>query len=223
MRTRRAAALTTGVAILALGLGAGSLASAQTDRSDATESGTQPPATTEAPSPTATPAPTPSPESAADPEQLSEPAHLPKQIGETAGLTAAGSSSTLFALTVLGVDVARTCPGRGVAPVPEHGHFVTVDVRAHMAAEMAREVSPGPDAFLPLVPEAFSIVAPDGTVQDSVATAAAWACFDDGELAPPFVEPGDVVTGKVVLDSRTSAGTVVYDPDGTGGWAWPFG
>ncbi|GAA3509726.1 hypothetical protein [Georgenia daeguensis] len=198
MRTRRAAALTTGAAILAVGLGAGSLASAQTE-----EPGTTPPS--------------------APAEQPAAPEHLPKEIGESAGLSAAGSSSTLFALTVLGVDVTRTCPGRGVDPVPEHGHFVTVDVRAHMAAEMAREVSPGTDAFLPLVPEAFRIVAPDGTVQDSAATAAAWACLDDDELAPPFVEPGDLVTGKIVLDSRTSSGTVVYDPDGTGGWAWPFG
>jgi hypothetical protein len=216
MRTRRAAALTTGVAILALGLGAGSLASAQTGASGATDSGAP-----TAPPPTESPVPSPSP--SADAEELSEPEHLPKAIGETAGLSAAGSSSTLFALTVLGVDVARTCPGRGVDPVPEHGHFVTVDVSAHMAAEMAHEVSPGTDAFLPLVPEAFRIVGPDGTVQDSVATASVWACFDDDELAPPFVEPGDVVTGKIVLDSRTRSGTVVYDPDGTGGWEWPFG
>ncbi|PFG38715.1 hypothetical protein ATJ97_1201 [Georgenia soli] len=253
MRTRAAAL--TAATLVALGAGAGTLASAQTVRDGAGDAVVDPAATTAsgattpetaAPTPDATapspdlatspgddaaptaaatsPAP-PAPATAASgaPEELSERGHVVKEIGDGAELSAAGSAATLFELTVLDVDVSRTCPGRGVTPVPEHGHFVTVDLRAHMAAQMAHEVPPGTDTFLPLMPEAFQIVGPDGTVQDTVVSGSAWACFDDDALAPPFVEPGESVAGKVVLDSRTASGTVVYDPDGTGGWEWPFG
>lgn len=248
--------------LVALGVGAGTLANAQTAQDgagDAVESAAAPlpattpggetPVTTEtaapapgasaspdapepvgsrtpdpaATTPTTSPDPAPAPAASEVSEQLSVRGHLVKEIADPAVLSATGSAAPLFELTVLDVNVSRTCPGRGVSPVPEHGHFVTVDLRADMAAQMTDQLPPGTDAFLPLVPEAFQIVGPDGTVQDTVVSGSAWACFDDGALAPPFVEPGESVTGKVVLDSRTASGSLVYDPDGTGGWEWPFG
>ncbi len=45
----------------------------------------------------------------------------------------------------------------------------------------------------------------------------------DSELAPSFLNPGEKAKGKIVLDVAASNGKVVYDPEGNGGWSWPFG
>jgi hypothetical protein len=147
--------------------------------------------------------------------------HVVKEVGEPAGLAADGEA--VFELTVEAVTVMTQCPGRGIDPTPERGYFLVLDVTAELDAAAPDHARPGTDAFLPLVSAAFQVVRPDGTAQEDAGSAAAWACFDESELAPAFVEPGERVTGKVVLDAEAPSGTVVYDPERTGGWEWAYG
>lgn len=76
---------------------------------------------------------------------------------------------------------------------------------------------------MPLVAEAFSVTSAGGTVERNLTSETAWGCFEDSVLLPPVVNPGQSVTGKVVLDVDAPAGRVAYDPENNGGWSWPYG
>ena len=158
---------------------------------------------------------------AAAPE-VSERGHVHKDLGEPGGLTDAADGGVIFEISVDSVTVSTTCPGRGVDVAPVNGHFLVLDVAASLSADAADGAAAGEDVFMPLVAEAFDVVAPGGTLQETTVTDASWACFDDGELLPPFLEPGGSVSGKVVLDSASDSGVVVYAPDGEAGWEWEF-
>ncbi|WP_418605750.1 hypothetical protein [Georgenia sp. SUBG003] len=159
---------------------------------------------------------------AASPE-LSERGHVRKDLGEPGGLADATDGRAVFEISVDSATVSATCPGRGIDVSPANGHFVVLDVTASLSADVAAGADRGQDVFMPLVAETFDIVGPGGAVQGSTVTDASWACFDDDELLPPFLEPGRTVTGKVVLDSVSDSGVVVYAPDGEAGWEWEFG
>ncbi|MCK6211791.1 hypothetical protein KZX45_14675 [Georgenia sp. EYE_87] len=123
-------------------------------------------------------------------------------------------------MTVAGVEVLESCPGRGLEVEPRLGQFVVLDVRASLVGPDGG--APGADAFAALTPDVFGIAAPDGRVQEIVVTEGAWGCYEDAELLPPFVDPGETVRGKVVLDSATEHGWVIYAPEPTTGWEWKF-
>jgi len=146
--------------------------------------------------------------------------NLRKQLGERAGLTAAGENRAFFEITVEAVSVLDSCPGRGVDVPPEYGRFIVLDVEASMAADLPAGVPS--DRFMPLGADAFTVADPAGRVHAATLTPASWGCFPADELAAPFVGAGETTRGKVVLDSPIGAGVVVYAPGGTG-WEWEFG
>jgi hypothetical protein len=154
--------------------------------------------------------------------EVSEAGRVRKELGEPAGLTEPGASSALFEITVSDVSVMTTCPGREVAPRPVRGYFVVIDLTARMADEGRSATAGDEGLFMPLVADAFGVVAADGSVV-ATPSEASWSCFEDVELAPPFVGAGESASGKVVLDSAVSAGTLVYTPGGNLGWEWAFG
>lgn len=145
--------------------------------------------------------------------------NLRKEIGERAGLTAPGEDRVLFEITVEGVSVVDSCPGRGIDVPPEHGRFIVLDIEASMAAVLPAGVPA--DRFMPLGADAFTVADHAGRVHGATLTPASWGCFPMDELAAPFVGAGETTRGKVVLDSPITAGTVVYAPGGAG-WEWEF-
>jgi hypothetical protein len=159
----------------------------------------------------------------AAPAEVSERGHVRKDLGEPGGLTDGADGGVLFEISVDAARLSATCPGRGVDVSPANGHFLVLDVTASLSPDAADGADPGQDVFMPLVAEAFDVVGPGGAVQETTVTDASWACFDDDELLPPFLEPGGTVSGKVVLDSASDSGVVVYAPGGEAGWEWEFG
>lgn len=112
------------------------------------------------------------------------------------------------------VEVATTCPGRAApTQVPALGYFVILHVTALLK---------GGHSYAPISAEAFSLSTSEGASQAVSSTEASWACFEDDELLPPFVDVGESVTGRLVLDSRTDHGRVAYGPPGEGDWFWRF-
>ena len=150
---------------------------------------------------------------------VSESGRVRKQVGEPAGLVTAGAERASFQITVEDITVRQTCPGRGVALAPERGYFVIIEIEASVAAD----ASPGGrDLFMPVVADSFDVVGTDGT---SLAgpSEASWGCYEDDELAAPFVGSGETTAGLVVLDSAVAQGRLVYAPGGSSGWEWSFG
>jgi hypothetical protein len=125
-------------------------------------------------------------------------------------------------LIIGSVEVLSTCPGRGVEVEPRLGQFVVLDVTASLTGVQGAGTSDPDDAFVALTPDDFGIAAPDGRVQEIVVTEEAWACYEDPDLLPPFLDPGQTVSGKVVLESATEHGWVSYVPEGSSGWEWEF-
>ncbi len=146
--------------------------------------------------------------------------------GEQVRAPVGGESGHTLALTVRSVTVEETCSGRGrPTQSPSFGVFVVLDLTATLeggGGEVATATPGERSVVVPLGAETFRVVAPDGTVQEISSTEASWACYDAADLAPPFVAPGEVATGKVVLDSATEHGTVVYRLGEGPGWAWSF-
>lgn len=125
-----------------------------------------------------------------------------------------GDSGGTLVLVLDAITTAEECPGRA-APrqTPSQSVFVVLDLRA--AVEGHSEAT-----YAPTGGEMFRVSGSDGLVQAISSTEESWACFEDADLLPPFVDSGSTVTGKVVLDSRTDHGTVTYGA--TAGWYWTF-
>lgn len=112
------------------------------------------------------------------------------------------------------VEVATTCPGRATpTQAPAFGHFVILHVTAAFS---------GDGSYAPISAEMFSLATSEGAGQVVSSTDASWACLEDDELLPPFVDEGDSVTGRIVLDSRTDHGRVTYGPLEDSDWFWSF-
>lgn len=167
-------------------------------------------APTEAPPPATTMATTPSTPSSTTTSPPGVRAVVP--LGEAVSVPM--EAGTLL-LTVTAIDLTDTCPGRA-APTqqPEYRHFVVLDVTARFD---------GTEGHLPLGADLFRVASPEGTVQAISTTDASWACFPDGELLPPFVDAGEEVSGRIVLDSLTAHGSVGFArPSGDPQWWWDF-
>jgi hypothetical protein len=211
---------------LAVGLGA--LLSAPTSTADAPDGADPTPAATAQPGPapsTSEPlgvASTAPDGAAAGSPEVSERGNVRKTVGEPAGLATA-DGEVFFQMSVDAAQLAATCPGRGVDVSPANGHFLVLDVTVTLSADAATSADPGQDVYMPLVAETFDVVGPGGALQETTVTDASWACFENDELLPPFLEPGQTASGKVVLDSANDSGVVVYAPDGAAGWEWEFG
>ena len=150
-----------------------------------------------------------------------------KGSGEAGSLVDSPSGAEVFSIRVNSIETATECEARTGAFTlsPERGTFLVVDLVATLSSgAVGQDTGADADeAYMPLVPEAFSVVPATGPVEHDVTSASAWGCLSEEELAPAVVNPDETVAGKVVLDTGAARGTVIYDPDGTGGWSWPFG
>lgn len=162
------------------------------------------------------------PESGVTSIEVAPSGHVRKVFGEPAGLTVVGSSRAYFEITIEDVRPTTSCPGRGVSVAPEHGYFLVVELTASVSEDVSSAVAGGENLYMPLTADAFDLASGDGPIETQTSTDASWACFEDADLAPPFVGAGESVGGIVVLDSHLDTGTLVYAPGGAG-WEWEFG
>lgn len=152
--------------------------------------------------------------------------NVQKKAGEKAGLVDEGTDKSYFTIEVTNPRLKDRCESRvgGQQLRPTRTTFLVLDVKATLAASVAQRIEGSPqDLFMPLVAETFSVTTSGGSPERNVTSETAWGCFDDSVLLPPVVNPGQSVSGKVVLDVDALQGKVAYDPEGNGGWSWPYG
>lgn len=152
--------------------------------------------------------------------------NVEKGPGQQAGLFDEQTKTSYFTIEVTDSEVVDDCTPRvGTDKLrPIRTAFLVLEVSASLADSVAEKAGGGPeDLFMPLVAEAFSVSNPGGEVDRNVTSETAWGCFDDAQLLPPVVNPGQSVSGKVGLDVGVPRGRVAYDPEDNGGWSWPYG
>ncbi|WP_152426137.1 hypothetical protein [Paeniglutamicibacter gangotriensis] len=152
--------------------------------------------------------------------------NVQKKVGEKAGLIDEKTKENYFTIEVTNATLASECTPRvGSAPLaPTRSIFLILDINATLAADVADKVGGDPEeSYMPLVAETFSVATEQGTPDRNVTSETAWGCFDDSVLLPPVVNPGQTVTGKLVLAVEVTQGRVAYDPQENGGWSWPYG
>lgn len=138
-------------------------------------------------------------------------APLPTAAGVGDRVTAAVDGGQLE-LVLERLEVATSCPGRAApTQAPALGHFVIL----HLTVTFD-----GDGGFAPIGAEQFSLLTEQGVRQQASSTDASWACFEDDELLPAFVDDGTTVAGLVVLDSRFEHGRVQYGPADE--WSWAY-
>lgn len=153
---------------------------------------------------------------------VGETGNVEKREGEAAGLTDEAGRHAYFSITVEGVSVRSSCPARAASVSrPDRRYFLAVDVSASMSAEIVGVVDGGADVFMPVTADAFRVLDADG-VERGGPSPAAWACFEESDLAAPFVAPGESTRGLVVLESDVATGWVAYQPVPGSGWQWAF-
>lgn len=148
-----------------------------------------------------------------------------KDVGEEAGLVDEKTDKPLFTINVSKVTVTDTCPSRipDMNFSPENGSFLILDIEASADEALAAKTNgTKSETYMPLIAEAFSVTGNDGSIERNVTSQAAWSCFDDSQLVPAVVNPGESVKGKLVLDVSNNTGTVAYDPENNGGWSWKY-
>lgn len=152
--------------------------------------------------------------------------NVEKSPGEKAGLVDARTNKSYFTIEVTNSAVVDQCDPRvGIDKLkPTRTAFLVLDITASLDANVSKNVGGhGGELYMPLVAETFSVAGSSGTPDRNVTSETAWGCFDDAVLLPPVVNPGQSVTGKLVLDVDALTGQVTYDPENNGGWSWPYG
>jgi len=148
--------------------------------------------------------------------------NVEKLEGEAAGLTDEAGRHAYFSITVESVAVRSSCPARAASVGrPDRRYFLAVDVSASMSAEIPGVVDGGADVFMPITADAFRVL-DEGGVERGGPSPAAWACFEEPDLAAPFIAPGESTRGLVVLESDVSTGWIAYQPVPGRGWQWAF-
>jgi hypothetical protein len=151
--------------------------------------------------------------------------NVQKKSGEQAGLIDEKTKKSYFTIEVTGSKLVDSCQPRvgTTALKPTRSKFLVLDVEASLDADVAGKVGGSGELFMPLVAEAFSVTTGSGKPERNVGSETAWGCFADSVLLPPVVNPGQSVSGKMVLDVDQLTGNVAYDPQDNGGWSWPYG
>lgn len=141
-----------------------------------------------------------------------------KGTGETAALYRPdGTMLAQFTVTDIQADVRCTNP-QALSPV--NGTFVAVTMDIETTNSLAWEHHP----FVEVTAHAFAVIGTDETSDSDVVGNGPTCLFEHEQLPGAGVDPGQAVTGKVVLDTRHSSGTIVFtqphEPDTH--WYWDF-
>lgn len=154
-------------------------------------------------------------------QDKSDRGNLVEKVGETEVISA-DNGDQVVAFTISSISVDVPCTAEFAVPA-ENGHFLTLEMTVETSAKLADEINP----FFLLGDGAWKAIAPDGTTSNAqLATGAALSCFDEAEVLPSMIGPGEKATGKVVLDVEDNKGILIldYTPSGVGEgreWSYP--
>jgi hypothetical protein len=91
---------------------------------------------------------------------------------------------------------------------PEKGHFIAIDVRVSTGPGI-NEKAPG----FSVSSQEFSVIGADGITATGLGTLAAYTCIDSNQSGlPQTFGAGQNYVGKVVIDSPTTTGTLLFQP-----------
>lgn len=140
--------------------------------------------------------------------------NLIKHVGETA----AWGTDDSVSYVVDKITVDPRC-NSGFASRPENGHFVRLDIRVETTVTMPV------DQGYSINPYDWKVVGPDGITDSAVATGASFSCLKAADMLPPDgFSPASKYRGSIILDTRHSAGTLIFRPGFlAGGWEWNYG
>ncbi len=135
--------------------------------------------------------------------------NIQKQLGEEAGLVDEKTKKTYFTFEITQARLRDSCPSRMGGPDlrPTRSHFLVLDVETELERTVGEKTGgSSEDLFMPLVTEAFAVIDAEGKIDEAVSSDTAWECYQDSELAPSFLNPGQKAKGKIVLDVAASQG-----------------
>lgn len=171
-----------------------------------------------APTPTLNPtvAPTPTPEPIATDPVISERGYVVKEMGEPAFLIDSEVGDTLVTITISSITPNFTCTLPD-APPPAFGTHLAVSIEIAVADRVA-EVDPG---FFTVDQDAFRVFDTDGVAAQ---VDPAVGCVEPIEVIPAEIQPGETVSGLVILDSVPTSGFLAwqYGTENSGGWEVAF-
>lgn len=162
-------------------------------------------------------------ESAASPdptESISTRGNLVKEVGEPAGVTLPGQEDApVVNFAVKGIQVDPACTSE-LAQAPEIGHFVVVDIEAETgSAAQFEEAFMGQD--YQFNQNWWKFVDAQGTTANNIVSTPTYSCLPEAEALPMEIGPGERVTGKIVLDTPSTEGTLIFDdPISGNAWEW---
>lgn len=137
--------------------------------------------------------------------------------GQGAAITNSdGVDTATFVVNSIVVDAPCT---RADAEPAEHGHLVTLDVSVETLPVMAED-----QGSFSMDPYSFKPIAANGTTSNAdPSTLAGVYCYEDEEMLPSSIGPGEKATGKVVLDVESPSGILVFnDFSSMYGWEWAY-
>lgn len=144
--------------------------------------------------------------------------NLVKQLGQLAGTTSSKDAGvTLSQFTITGIEPGFKCTSKYADP-PANGTFIAITMDIQTAPELAQDDYP----YFDVSANDFKVISPDGTREnDSVGKG--YMCLNESEALPDQIGPGEHVTGKLVLDSANTNGSIVFSPFNIStGWEWGF-
>lgn len=147
---------------------------------------------------------------------------IPKSLGEPAGLCTDLSCKEFgMTFTVDKIEVDATCTEEYAAEIgaaPKNGHFVVLTMTVKTTDKFTEDIA----YVVDFSPFAFQFVGPDGITEPS--GDGGYGCMAQNEVLPsgPYA-PSSQYTGKVVLDSKNTAGVILLRMTGTSvSWEWTF-
>jgi hypothetical protein len=137
--------------------------------------------------------------------------------GQGAAITNSdGVNEATFVVNSITVDAP--CPREDAEP-PEHGHLVTLDVSVETLPALAED-----QGSFSMDPYSFKPIAANGTTSNAdPSTIAGIYCYDEAQMLPSSIGPGEKATGLVVLDVESPSGILVFnDFSSMYGWEWAY-
>ena len=165
-------------------------------------------------------------EETGEPVETSDVGDVEASLGTPVGLVDSEGTSQ-FSVTVDSIEFLDVCPSRledGTQHTPENGSFLVADVTASMEATYVDALDAGEEPFLTLDADAWYVTDLNGVAQQAPVTVSSYGCFSTDERMTPFINPGETLSGKIVLDVDITSGYLVYNPWGVegSGWRWRF-
>jgi hypothetical protein len=152
------------------------------------------------------------------PSQSNERGNLVKTLGQLAGVGSETDPDVITAeFTVTAIEPNFTCTSEYAEP-SMYGNYIAITLDVQTTAALADQSWP----VFNVSEYDFKVISPEGT-RENDSSGNAYMCLNEAERLPSEIGPGEHVTGKIVLDSAHTSGSIVFAPAAVqGGWEWGF-